>query len=351
MKFIHHRIPVDIEPNDPIVAATPFATGQSILVFTRSARVGCLDLREEKPHFIGMYPDHGLDAQMPISLRVSSDQKLCALVNTFGLHGLVVDLDTGKVLMQLEREDYQAWATSFPVAFFDADGIQYLVHGPQWNRLDISDARSGKLLTGRTLSGWEREDNPDHHVDFFHSELSVSPDNRWIVDNGWHWHPAGSLYSWNLQAWLHDNVWESENGPTRRCITWCEDLWDRPLCWIDSTTLAVWGRGNDDEIPFESGIALYDVRDGKEIRWLAGPAGYLAFDGFLFVYTKPLMPSNRGLTKADMLTSRGTSVWDLQRGNQVHNDPNFCPTFYHHGAGCFVTVLENEIVISRFEST
>ena len=49
---------------------------------------------------------------------------------------------------------------------------------------------------------------------YFHGRLAVSPGNTRIAESGWVWGPVGVLASWDLKAWVTDNLWESEDGAT-----------------------------------------------------------------------------------------------------------------------------------------
>jgi hypothetical protein len=198
-----------------------------------------------------------------------------------------------------------------------------LVHGTAWNRLDISDPTTATLLTQRSLTIPEQgKDRPEHYLDYFHCGLTISPNQDHIADNGWVWHPVGVVASWNLSRWLHENVWESEDGPSKQRLCWRSYFWDGPLCWIDEKHLAVWGLGEDDEwlIP---AVVIFDVVSGQQERWFAGPKGTLVFDRYLF--------------SADQ--TEGTSVWDEATGERLLREDSFCPLRYHRGTKSFLTIL------------
>lgn len=152
-------------------------------------------------------PPSQLDLTKEVTLHLAPDGHLAAVANTHGQHGLVVDMSTGHMLLELWRGNDYIEQSSFPIAFFVDNGRTLLVHGTEWNRLDISDPRSGELLTPRLTPQHERgKPLPPHYLDYFHSSLTVSPDQQWIVDNGWVWQPVGCITAWHLPTWLHDNV-------------------------------------------------------------------------------------------------------------------------------------------------
>jgi hypothetical protein len=225
--------------------------------------------------------------------------------------------------MRLDRGTYHVEHSNFPVAFAQIDGRLLLVHGTDWNRLDVSDPRTGGLLTDRSPTSYRRdEERPEHYLDYFHGGLAASPDGEWIVDNGWVWHPVGIVSSWSLRRWLEGNPWESEDGPSKRGLCTRNYFWDGPLCWIDNRTLAVWGYGNDEENLLPAAV-LFDVESGRQVRWFAGPVGSFVFDRYLFSSSR----------------DAGTSVWDVATGERLLHDPTFSQTAYHPGARQFVTAL------------
>jgi hypothetical protein len=267
--------------------------------------------------------DQGTALNPKRSLVVSPGGEMAAVVESRGRYGIVLDLEAGRATMTLDRGGYRVEHSNFPAAFFVSEGRLRLVHATDWNRLDISDPRTGTLLTDRApTSDRKGEERPEHCLDYFHGRLSTSPGGEWVVDNGWVWTPVGVVTTWSLRRWLGDNPWESEDGPSRRRLCQRFYYWDGPLCWIDDRALAVWGFGNDDENLIPAAL-IFDVESGRLDRWFAGPVGSFAFDRYLFSYS----------------TEAGTSVWDVATGERVLHDASFCPTAYHPGAGRFLTAL------------
>lgn len=264
-----------------------------------------------------------IDLAKPVSLHLAPGGQMAAIVNTHGQYGVVLHLATGEVTMSLARDTYHIKHSSFPVAFFEHDGRLLLVHSTAWNRLDISDPYTGELISLRPNPSHERgEPNSEHYLDYFHAGLSISPDQQWIADNGWVWHPVGIVTSWNLHWWVQENVWESEKGSTYQYLCDREYYWDGPLCWVDEHTLAIWGYGNDDDwlVP---AARLFDVRTGKELSWFAGP------DKELFTFDEYLFSSSKG---------HGLTAWDVQTGERVGAFPDFYPTHYHRGTKQFLAL-------------
>jgi hypothetical protein len=279
-------------------------------------------------------PPSRLDLTQEISLHLSLEGQFAAVANTKGQYGIVLNLATGEVTMQLQRDTYHIEHSHFPLAFFQCEDRPLLVHGTAWNRLDISNPRTGELMSIRSDPPYQRR-RPDseHYLDYFHCALSVSPNQQWIADNGWRWSPVGGVVTWNLQRWVGENVWESEDGSSRKTLCQRWYYWDGPMCWINEQTLAVWGYGEDDEwlIP---AVRIFEVISGKELHWFPGPEGTLIFDEYLFSFSQ----------------DHGTSAWDILTGERVLSDPNFHPTHYHRGAKQFLYLDEQNgtVVLGTF---
>jgi len=271
-------------------------------------------------------PDSKLDRNEAVTVQIAPGGQYLAIVNTYGRYGLVLDLATGRVTMQLERENYHTKHCHFPLAFFEDEQHLLLIHGTGWNRLDIADPRTGASLTERSLVAPSGQKYPEHFRDYFHGRLSVSPDQQWAMDDGWIWHPMGSVVAWNIRRWLHENPWESDDGPSLLELCPRNGYWGGPLCWIDECTVAIWGYGDDGDwlIP---AVRLFDIIAEKELGWFAGPEeGVLVYDEYLFALSK----------------QHGLSAWDVATGERVLDDPDFHPTRYHQGTKQFLQIDERD---------
>ena len=208
------------------------------------------------------------------------------------------------------------------------------------------DPSSGELLTQRAPTSYRHgEKQPDHYLNYFHAQLVVSPESCWIADNGWVWHPWGIIRSWSLASWLQHNPWESEDGESVRSIAERAYFWDGPICWIDDSTLAVWGWGEDEQWLLPA-VRLIDVCSGKQIRWFPGPrvrqpaawppkklAPSLFFDRYLFAVDD----------------DQGTSVWDVVSGERLLCDQKMSPVHYHPRSKEFLSLGDSELTLSCLE--
>ena len=275
-------------------------------------------------------------------LHSSGDGLFAAVVNDYGRYGEVVDLRSGKVTLLLDGGQYHPETVPFSFAFASVLGRSVAIHRTQWNRLDVSDPSSGELLSQRVPESYRSgEDRPDHYLDYFHGALYVSPGGTYILDDGWFWAPVGIPTVWSLERWISENVWESEDGPTRLLICGRPYYWDRAMCWLGGTRIAIGGIGDDDEAMID-GVTIFDVmtpgppagclradiRGAREVTAFAGPAGVFFSDG------------------ASLFSSGDTGVsrWDPEDGSRTGHLENFSPSHYHSAAREFVQLIDNTLV-------
>jgi hypothetical protein len=262
----------------------------------------------------------------PLELHVSANGRYAAVVQNHGVRGAIVELATGREITQLARDDNYTGDSRFPFAFVTKDERQLAIFAPEWNRLAAFDVATNEALTARPPLGVSDR----HYLDYFHCGLHVSPGGTMIADNGWRSHPFGSVATWSLDRWLTDNVWESEDGRSRRESAWRE-TWDVPLCWIDEARFVVWGHG-DSEALVDPAVDIFDARTGKLDTWFAGPErSQLVFDRVLF-----------------SLGAHDVTVWDVERGGRLLLAPPLAFARYHHGAKCFATLpADGRMTIAR----
>ncbi|MGW5001491.1 hypothetical protein ACWEP8_27890 [Streptomyces hydrogenans] len=177
-----------------------------------------------------------------LRLHVSRCGRWAAVVQDGGRYGTVVDLTTGSPAFTLDGGDYCCETVPFALAFAEHEGRPVVVHRTDWNRLDVTDLASGKVLTARDSAAGAEED-AEHDLDYFHGGLSPSPDGTRLYDGGWVWQPWGMPAVWSLTAWLHDNPYESEGGPSHAVYPELSE-WNGPTVWIHDGRIAVYDRGD-----------------------------------------------------------------------------------------------------------
>jgi hypothetical protein len=221
------------------------------------------------------------------------------------------------VTLSLDGGSYHPETVPFSLAFTRHHGRTAVIHRTSWNRLDASDAATGELLTSREPTSYRRgEARPGHYLDYFHGALHLSPGGRWAADDGWVWHPVGIPAVWDVRRWLEDDVWESEDGPSRRWLCQRAYHWDTPMCWAGENLLAISGIGNDDDAMLQ-GVRIFDVSSGAQVAAFAGPAG-------------PLFAAGGRLYSA---APDGLDVWDVHTGERTGTIPGFVPAGLHPDAG------------------
>lgn len=264
-------------------------------------------------------------------LHVSHNGEFAAVVNDYGQYGQVIDLRSGKVTLSLDGGAYHPETVPFSFAFTSHRGNVAIIHRTAWNRLDVSNAASGKLLSERNPTSYARgEKRPPHYLDYFHGALHLSPKGTRLLDDGWVWHPVGIPVVWTIDQWLSENVWESEDGVTRTDVCARNNYWDHGVAWLNEETVVIAGIGDDDNEMID-GARIFDVTStgpagvgwrsdwkcARQITAFAGPAGSFFSDG------KWLYSSGKG----------GLSRWDIDRGSRTGHIDNFHPTHHHVGSG------------------
>lgn len=257
----------------------------------------------------GNWGNHSLTPRF----HLSPSGRYAALVNDFGRYGAVFDLEESRQTMNLDRGEYHPETQYFPCAFFSHDGRDLFVHATDWNRLEISDPRSGELLTAREAMNYE--DKNSHYLNYFHGALHVSPDGKRIMDDGWVWHPVGVVYCWSLENWLKSNPYESEDGASKQELAYRSYFWNGPMCWIDNERVAIEGIGTDDEMMIR-GAVIRDSSSGEQLAQFAGPSGEFRSDG----------------TRLFSVEDDGLHLWDVETGARTGVIKGFRPQFQIDGA-------------------
>lgn len=254
-------------------------------------------------------------------LHASRCGRFAAVVEDYGSAGTVIDLSTGHVTMTLNGGDHCEHVVPFALAFAEYGGSPVLVHRTRWNRLDVSDPATGRLLTAReTPERGERADEPPHYLDYFHGALYLSPDGSQICDDGWIWQPFGMPAVWSLTAWLGENVWESEDGPSRSEYPFLEE-WDRGIAWVASNRIAVQDVG-DHELP--PCIRILDPT-------ASGPSPHVTSMAMRTVTTFP-GPGGRYFSDGSLLLVSGETdleAWDVECGSRIFTVSGFTPIRQH----------------------
>jgi len=275
-------------------------------------------------------------------LHVSHDGNFASVVSDYGQYGQVIDLRSGKITLKLDGGDYEPDTVPFSFRFASWQGQVVVIHRTAWNRLDVSDASSGRLLSERGPTAYlTGEQRPEHYLDYFHGALYLSPNGTRILDDGWVWHPVGIPVVWSVDQWLSGNVWESEDGKTKRDVCARTYYWDHGVAWLNEETVAIGGIGDGDD-KIVDGARIFDITStgppspewrsdwkwAREISAFVGPAGRFFSDG------KWLYSASKS----------GMSRWGPKTGFRTGYIDQFNPTHHHLGAGELAQLSEGVIV-------
>lgn len=229
------------------IALVSFATGQQRLI-----------------HTLGFSVDGALE--------IHSFGRFICIAQKHGLLGVVLDLENEKFQKDLKRGEYLVDHCRFPIGFYPFQDRTHLIHGTDWNRLDITCLETDELLTDRIVD-FESQKN---YFDYFHSSIVVSPDFSQFTSNGWVWHPFDIITVYPVEAFIqryeasHLDVKIGDFGERGGYN------WDRPLCWLNNFTLGIGhneGEKSEGEIKFTSQILIYDLRSDQIVD-------RIPFDGF-----------------------------------------------------------------------
>jgi hypothetical protein len=275
-------------------------------------------------------------------LHAAPNGQFAAVVNDYGRYGRIIDLRSGNVTMQLDGGEYCCDTVPFSFAFVCRRGQVVAIHRTDWNRLDISDPSNGRLLTSRGPTSYQQgEERPQHYLDYFHGRLYPSPNGTHMLDDGWVWHPVGAPAIWSVDRWLSENVWESEDGASRRDLCARGYYWDHGATWLGDDTVALSGIGDDDS-DMTAGARIFDTtslgepRPGwqtgwssaKEVTAFAGPAGSFFSDGRWLYST----------------AEAGLFRWDPSTGRQTGHIECFQPNHHHRGARELVQLMGSALL-------
>jgi hypothetical protein len=318
-KLITKWVPVENE-NWRAVVSDPFKK-QAWIGCTASGEVWEVNTHSQHSRKICQLPEGMLADKLTIV--VSPKRTYIAIAQTFGSFGVVLERQTGNVIYKLNRGDYgNAIDNSmFSVAFLLHGDREVVVHATNWNRLDATSLPDLIPLT-------ERGDVDDQ---YFQAMLTVSPDYRYIISNGWVWHPFGAMKSWDATAWITTSPTLAEDAKGE--LPYSEYLWDRPIAFVDDRTFIVWGgEPIGDRMDHDSAICFHDVVTGEEKNSFPVP-----FDGELGIFDDSIYLMNK---------DNGTIVYDARTFSPLKQLPDCRPLAFHSESGEMLEVNNDQWIIT-----
>lgn len=328
---------------EKILDIQPLASKQyTYLAITNQGKVIEINTQQESVIILFTFEGEEIDFNDKISILISPNHEVISVFNTFGRFGLVIDLQLNKILMRFGRDEYHYEQTIFPVSFFLHDKQILLIHGTKWNRLDISNPFTGELLTSRADPVFNMSSDGtginEHYLDYFHGQLLVSPDYEWVVDNGWEWHPIGSVTTWSLKKWIN-NEWESEDGESKKFLWLGKEDWNEPICWISKSEVGILGKydtslyDEEEVVNWHKGFVfrIFNVCGGSILKEFNIDYGDLFFDEYLYCSSQDC----------------GFKVYDVSSGMVIFEDKMIRPGVYHSRSKEFLEIMNDEITIYK----
>lgn len=255
-----------------------------------------------------------------------------------GCFGMLVNLKTGQSVAQLHGGDYHPHTVPFSIAFTQHQGCDVLIHRTDWNRLDVMDCATGTNLTERDGTQYQQP----HYLDYFHGALLLNLAQDYVLDDGWVWAPVSIPTVWSLPAWLEGNLWESEDGPTRKRLAQGEG-WAEPCVWLNDAQVAIWNLGNWDDGGFGDcahapGVTVFDIHapDPEE-----GHAGW--------TWAMPGLPRAKHLHCMDgklwVAGENQSWLWDVATRTLLAHALDFVPQCLHRQRGELLQWSAQAIVV------
>ncbi len=286
-----------------------------------------------------------IDFSKSLSLQLSANDTMISIVNVIGQYGYIYDLNLKEVVLNLDRKDYQIENSSFPIKFVHVNDQDYLVHASDWNHIDIYDFKEEKNITYRETNKYEAPG----YLDYFYSELHVSPSNKWILSSGWVWHPVSVLKFIDLNEWMTNSIAEPEKSNDAD-FSIMSYYWDRALCWIDENTIAYLYDPREEDLDEEdraeqifeadtSYILIYDV-SAVEITKKIKFSEY-EIDGYFEAASDCRIFYNGHLI---ISSKNGVYILDKESGKITFKDLNVALDQYNERQNIFYRLIENNAI-------
>lgn len=136
LSFSHETVSLDQPLTEAILALQPIRANlmPQCIALTENRGLIKIDLTTGHSTFLTRITSTEMDWEKELSLHLSDDGRMAAVVNTYGQHGLVMDLASGSVIMLLERDDYCIHVSRFPISFINRNERCWFMaqHGTDW---------------------------------------------------------------------------------------------------------------------------------------------------------------------------------------------------------------------------
>lgn len=168
----------------------------------------------------------------------SQDGQYAFIYKRLGTKGIL--LKNGEIIREINRTYYFAETYEFPAAFITFDNRTYLAHCPiDYCQLDFENVETGEIISN--IEGRKP-------ADIFHSRLSVSPDNKYLMVCGWAWHPIDKVELFDIAECFNNPLLLDKSSLYPDFGTFINSA-----SFIDSNRILI---GASDEEPFDDEVSL-----------------------------------------------------------------------------------------------
>lgn len=360
-KLNSHRFNFDSD-----IQAAGLLHGEDIVVLNRDGDVILLiNKSKEEKRLFEVAPDKGLHysdgGYLPAEKSsIHTLENVFVVSNDYNTHCVLCNLDEGYSL-HIQREDYYAKLSKYPIGLFKRDGAVHIIYSKQWNRVDIANTKIRQVLTvGKSLAeeGAEQshidyyKKNPSHEVnkllwpsnfDYFYGDIKVSPNGKLFLSAGWVWGSFDCCKAFDMEKFINNTRVSSVD------IMFGEHE-GRSFCFVDDETVATVlnpyieeSFENEDNPENRYEIRLYTCSGKGMVRNIVLDKNYNLKDAQIFYSTKV----NGFILFSDTLGLLIVS----NDGKTLLDKPNMKISNYDEFSGLLIEIQQNCINIFDIDVT
>jgi hypothetical protein len=266
----------------------------------------------------------------------------------YGLNAAVANI-TDKRTFKFVREDYHSDVSSYSFGFLERQGRVLLILQTQWNRLDVIDLETEKLVTEREIvfrkSGKNETDKwgtpkieTKNFIDYFHSSLHISPDCKHFLSNGWAWQPTDYIICFETERFLNEYETCGKDIGYYRGYAW-----DRPCAFVGNDMIVI--AADKDDVKAGEGVDESKLKEPPAYHQLLFyklseiKSGEYFYSGYENYDTLPLSYSGRADCDAFSFSADG----EITCG-EIHFNPETKSLIALSEKGAFELTLEGEVI-------
>lgn len=215
------------------------------------------------------YRDGGFDTDSPISIYTLDD--IVVVANTFKRHAFVYHPNKTN-LIHLWRGEYYCNISRYPIALYkDQKSVPHIIYANDWNHVQIMNLETLQVLTATKslikkdaikegleyCKNHEKCDRPwPSTYDYFYGWLLVSPNQKYFLSKGWVWGSSDAFNVYDIETFINENT-------ISEILVGGWDHQNRPACWIDEKSIAVFYNPQEDGEEPAPEIQIYSIENNK----------------------------------------------------------------------------------------